>query len=476
MAFDPGGFSSEFGPGTAPAPPEFTLDPAASPMVLQNFGALSSIYLQSALGTQAAPNPIPADFGIGQLVARGFDGSAYGAYDAALYFRATETHSPAGHGTEVLFYSTPNGSITAANSAGVSQGGSLWCGGPGVLPTNATDGFFGTPAMAGAPTGVPVINYATAPMVFDTADKQLWVYGGGWNALATLGQPANFTTLTLTGGLTVSNSAASQTVPVVAADGAPGTFRGYFLTSAGVPRWSFGTNGVAESGSNAGSDLVIRALSDAGANLFAAFTIVRATGQATFNNGLILGGTTNHGVLVSGGNGNNIVSAGPGTTGQVLTSQGAAADPTYTSAAAGSTGSAGQNPAAPATTTTTMAGLGAVCSFTPTRNGRVLVMFHGHVTIAAGSPAGAGIFNNMAYGTGTPPANGAAFTGTQAAPSQRAWAGVAVTANDYRPFMIAASLTGLVVGTTYWVDLGQALALAGAPVSTQNVVFNYSEQ
>ena len=350
---DFGGFTSEFGPGTAPAPPPFTLNPAASPMVLQNFGALSSIYLQSALGTQAAPNPIPANFGIGQLVARGFDGSAYGAYDAALYFRATETHSPAGHGTEVLFYSTPNGSITAANSAGVSQGGSLWCGGPGVLPTNATDGFFGTPAMAGAPTGVPVINYATAPMVFDTADKVLWVYSGGWNPLTPL-----------------------------------------------------------------------------------------PTGAA----------------------------------GQVLTGQGVGANPTFTSAAAGSTGPASQNPAAPATTTTTMAGLGAVCSFTPTRNGRVLVMFHGHVTIAAGSPAGAGIFNNMAYGTGTPPANGAAFTGTQAAPSQRAFAGVAVTASDYRPFIIAASLTGLVVGTTYWVDLGQALALAGAPASTQNVVFNYSEQ
>jgi len=346
---DFGGFTSEFGPGTAPAPPpvppqDLTMIP--TPVGVFNNNGTASYYLYS----QSNNGPVHGAFGMGQLAQYGWDGAAYG-YGASIYFRATDNWTPTDHGAEVLFFTTPNGATAAAGNAGVTQGGALWCGGPGVLPTNATDGFFGTPAMAGAPTGVPVINYATAPMVFDTTDKVLWVYSGGWNPLTPL-----------------------------------------------------------------------------------------PTGAA----------------------------------GQVLTGQGAGNPAVFKAAASGTVRPA--NPAAPASGTSTMAGLGATCAFTPTRTGQVMVTISGHVTLAAGLTAGAGMFNTIYYGTGTPPANGAAVTGTQATGAQRCFVGVSPTAAEYRPFSLTAVLTGLVIGTPYWVDLVQSLQIAGQSVSTANLNFAFMEQ
>lgn len=639
MAFDPGGFSSEFGPGTPPPqpPPPLSLNPAPSPLVLQSYGALSSAYLQAALGTQAAPAPIPGNFGIGQLVARGWDGSAYGNYDAALYFRATETHSPTGHGAEIIFFTTPNGSTTAHQPAGVSQGGALWCGGGAALATTATDGFFGVPTMAGAPASVPVINYATAPMVFDTVDKELWVYWGGWNLINSSGGGGGVTVVTSTSAdLTVANPsttptltvnsapkwsaprtisytgdatgsgavdgsanvgvalslaavnanvgsfgdaghvaqitvdakgritaaasvaippppagtvtsvssansdltvASGATTPVLTVNAAPkwdtartlsftgavtgsgvldgsanvavattlgtvsnltvgtsltvsnaggaatltidapaGNLRSLAYTSGGSARWFINCTAVAESGSNAGSDFNIQRRDDTGANLGTAFTIARATGQTNILNGLAINGATAHGVLIGQSSGNPITSTAAGSVGQVLTSQGAAADPTFTAAAGGSSGTTGQNPTASPSGTGSMAGMGAAFAFTPTRNGRVLVTVHGHVTIPAAAAAGAGLLMNLFYGTGTAPANGAASTGTQATPALRAITGVPVTGLDQRPFVLIAMLTGLTVGTPYWVDMLTTQGLAAGGVTVNNVTFNYAEQ
>ena len=49
-------------------------------------------------------------------------------------------------------------------------------------------------------------------------------------------------------------------------------------------RWQILSNATAETGSNAGSDFRIEAFSDAGASLFNALAISRASGNATFNN------------------------------------------------------------------------------------------------------------------------------------------------------------------------------------------------
>ena len=753
MAFDPGGFSSEFGPGTPPpqpAPP-LSLNPAPSPLVLQSYGALSSAYLQAALGTQAAPAPIPGNFGIGELVARGWDGSAYGNYDAALYFRATETHSPTGHGTEVLFFTTPNGSVTAAQPAGVSQGGALWCGGGAALATTATDGFFGVPTMAGAPASVPVINHATAPMVFDTVDKELWVYGAGaWNlinssggggggvtvvtstsadltvanpsttptltvnsapkwtagrtlnytgdiagsgvldgsanvgfamtlpavnanvgsfgdaghvaqitvdakgritaagnvaippppagtvtsvgvtapaavfgvagspvtaagnialsfvnqaqnsvwagpvsggagapafrALAAadvaglvgvtsvgLSAPAMFTvggspvtgagTLALglalqpnnlvfagpaTGGplaptfralsaadisggvgvtnvssansdLTVANGATTPVLTVNAApkwdtartisftgdvvgtapvdgsanvaiamavqpltsltiSGAAGTQRLLNFQTSGSLRWQFNCSAALESGGNAGSNFNFQALDDTGAFLFNIFTVTRSNGVPVFPQRLGLTGTTAHGVVVAQGTA-AVTSTAAGSVGQVLTSQGAAADPTFTTAAGGQV-SGNPNPPAP-TATNTMMGLGVAtnpCTFTPSRNGRVFIIFTGHVLVPSGATTGSGIIFGLWYGTGTPPAAGAATTGTSVGQAIRAASGIVPTGADYRPFTICAFISGLAVGTTYWADLAQTLIAAGMTANAQNVQFSFMEQ
>ena len=56
-----------------------------------------------------------------------------------------------------------------------------------------------------------------------------------------------------------------------------------FLTSSSL-RWAIQSNATAETGSNAGSDFRIEAFSDAGASLFNALAISRASGNATFNN------------------------------------------------------------------------------------------------------------------------------------------------------------------------------------------------
>jgi hypothetical protein len=56
-----------------------------------------------------------------------------------------------------------------------------------------------------------------------------------------------------------------------------------FQTSSSL-RWIVQSNATAETGSNAGSDFRIEAYSDAGASLFNALSITRASGNATFNN------------------------------------------------------------------------------------------------------------------------------------------------------------------------------------------------
>ena len=397
---DFGGFSSDFGPGTAPpippapppAPPD--LHNLASPVSVTQYGALSSIYLNAAAGTQSAPTAVPGNFGVGQVVGEGWDGTAY-SYDAALYFRATQAFTPTAHGMELLFFTTPNNATAVVNGAGVTAGGALWCGGGAPLATTATDGFFGMPTMAGPPTGAPVINYATAPTVFDTTDKQLWVWGGGaWNGLATLGQPASF-------------------------------------------------------GALAGSSLTV-------------------TGSAAHR-------------LLLGQGASAVTSAPAGTLGQVLTSQGAA-DPTFTTAVGNTTGFLGPVPTGPASTTQTMAGMGgapANCTFTPSRNGRVLIMFTGTIILPVNSTAGTGLILQMRYGTGAAPANGDAVIGTAAGSGTTASVGIlqgaSLTASF--PFMLCAVLTGLVVGTTYWADIAQGQTAGGGFIAhLASVNLTYLEQ
>ena len=113
------------------------------------------------------------------------------------------------------------------------------------------------------------------------------------------------------------------------------------------------------------------------------------------------------------------------------------------------------NPTAPASTGAyKMQGLGASAVITPTRSGKIIVTFSGTVISPAGTAAGNGLGYQISYGTGTAPANAAALTGTQVGTIQ-SWVNptTVVAADVFVPFSTTAIITGLTVGTTYWLDL-----------------------
>ena len=103
--------------------------------------------------------------------------------------------------------------------------------------------------------------------------------------------------VTLAGGLTVSgNIAVTKDTPIITINGsgyanpayynvyrAAGQFGGMLLSTGSTSRWLVAVNNTSESGSDAGSDFVVKRYSDAGAGLGDALTITRSTGNATFS-------------------------------------------------------------------------------------------------------------------------------------------------------------------------------------------------
>jgi len=111
------------------------------------------------------------------------------------------------------------------------------------------------------------------------------------------------------------------------------------------------------------------------------------------------------------------------------------------------------SPAAPtATSPYKMQGLGA--TITPTKSGNILVIISGTIGTTS-TTAAAGIQYQLSYGTGTAPANAAALTGTQVGQVQKYTNPATATAiaDVAVPFTTQAVITGLAVGTTYWIDL-----------------------
>jgi hypothetical protein len=85
----------------------------------------------------------------------------------------------------------------------------------------------------------------------------------------------------------ISNPTFSGSVTVngdwVTINGASGTFQRYTTNTNGSPTWEWGTDGVAQTGSNAGSNWNLWAVSDTGAVLYSAIDITRATGATAFH-------------------------------------------------------------------------------------------------------------------------------------------------------------------------------------------------
>jgi len=72
-------------------------------------------------------------------------------------------------------------------------------------------------------------------------------------------------------------------IPTLTLSGPAGSFRSVSINTAGTIRWFAGADGVAESGSNAGSNYEIVRYSDNGTVLDAALYITRSTGNAVFS-------------------------------------------------------------------------------------------------------------------------------------------------------------------------------------------------
>jgi hypothetical protein len=98
-----------------------------------------------------------------------------------------------------------------------------------------------------------------------------------------------------------------------------------------------------------------------------------------------------------------------------------------------------------------MVGLGSAAwgsaSITPTATGKVLITIQGGVfnDVATGQAA-----VGIRYGTGTAPLNAGALAGTQTIPFVIRGG---VGANLSTPFSVSTIVTGLTVGTPYWIDL-----------------------
>jgi hypothetical protein len=114
------------------------------------------------------------------------------------------------------------------------------------------------------------------------------------------------------------------------------------------------------------------------------------------------------------------------------------------------------NPGAATSATLMMAGIGV--TFTPVFSGNVFVAYSG---MGSNNTGGGMATVRIQYGAGTtPPAYNAALTGTQATRGT----GINTTATpagQQWPWSLSAVLTGLTIGTTYWVDLAQSIGAAG---------------
>ena len=130
-----------------------------------------------------------------------------------------------------------------------------------------------------------------------------------------------------------------------------------------------------------------------------------------------------------------------------------AAPPAYASLQAGlltnPTGTAAGSPGV-------MMGYGVGNTITPTSSGKILVTIAGTIL---NSTAAKSSVTQIRYGTGTPPANGAAGTAGTALGAQPF--SIDNAANGGGPFCVTGVITGAAIGTALWFDLALWSAAAG---------------
>lgn len=123
----------------------------------------------------------------------------------------------------------------------------------------------------------------------------------------------------------------------------------------------------------------------------------------------------------------------------------------------------GTTSAAPTgTTSATAVMMGLAGSITPTRGTKIIVIISGQM---ANDTVNDGATVDARFGTGTAPTNGAAVTGTLVGIAQTH---TSLTATERTGFCLVGKVTGLSVGTAYWLDLS-LLAVTGGTASVTGV-------
>ena len=92
---------------------------------------------------------------------------------------------------------------------------------------------------------------------------------------------------------------------------------------------------------------------------------------------------------------------------------------------------------------------------TPALSGKVLITVTGNM---ANSIAGDGASIQLRYGSGSGPSNAAALTGTAVGVYKNM---ISSTAGGKQGFVISSILTGLTVGTGYYIDVGLKAVTGG---------------
>lgn len=118
------------------------------------------------------------------------------------------------------------------------------------------------------------------------------------------------------------------------------------------------------------------------------------------------------------------------------------------------------DPTGTASTVGVMMGIGTNMSITPLQTGRIHLVISGTVF---NNTIGSTTTVTPRYGTGTAPANAAALAGTAASNPVRM---VASTVAGKVPFSVTAVVTGLTLGTAYWIDLALAIVVASTGTVT----------
>jgi len=88
-------------------------------------GIPSGIYLHRARGTEDAPSALTDGMPMGGLMTGGYDGNSMVAYSAGITMEATEDWTGSGHGTQLNFLTTENGTGAATTKMVLSNEGNL---------------------------------------------------------------------------------------------------------------------------------------------------------------------------------------------------------------------------------------------------------------------------------------------------------------------------------------------------------------